>query len=154
MTAAIVNAWGDPRPADELERAAEERQSEHNLHSSKRAVPCETCGSIHAGEPGQLWEREAERDERSVFDTLSDRWLDVVFPVVKASWARETRSGAATMETAIRIGRGEPAGQLDGWRDGHPHYRMHSGASGVIVSGQRRKVTARYIHTGFECGAL
>lgn len=60
MTAPIVDAWGQPRGAVHLELAANTRQSEDNLHSSKRAVPCETCGYVHAGEPGQLWERAAE----------------------------------------------------------------------------------------------
>jgi len=128
MTAAIVNAWGDPRPADELERAAEERQSEHNLHSSKRAVPCETCGSIHAGEPGQLWEREAERQ-------VGDPETGEISP--RLSYALHTSRRTPGPVAGYVRERGERRGV----------------ASGMIIAGEVREHTP-YRHTGFECGAL
>lgn len=96
---------------------------------------------------GSLWEREAERDERSRFDVHSDRWNETVFPVWRDRLNREIHSGASTAEEALEAGRG-------------PELLPYMATRGVIRAGLwfgpdvSDDFDGSYVHTGFECGAI
>lgn len=71
------------------------------------------AASYIAGFPTPLWEREAERDAASKFDTLSERWRKVIFSVWCDALRREILPNVSTPDEALIIARGYTLSDLE-----------------------------------------